>query len=215
MCSDGRSEASPTSARSRSIRSSAAISRIRVLTGTSAISSRSSSSSTSRTFVAVSAACRLALSCGTTATSASSSSTSYSSGSAAPVMNPRGPGRGMPNCWFNLGSVRHLAVGAAVRARNVAVGRRRALVGNEPEAVRAAGALLAVEDEALLDRRPVDDERERARLPPAGRVVGDHLDVVLGKRLARGANLAQDVLGVLFLRVEGRQAPHLPVGVAR
>ena len=39
MCSDGRSEPSPTSLRSRSTSSSAAISRIRVLTGSSAISS--------------------------------------------------------------------------------------------------------------------------------------------------------------------------------
>ena len=48
MCSDGRAAVSPASARSRSITSSAAISRMRLLTGASATSSRSSSSSTAR-----------------------------------------------------------------------------------------------------------------------------------------------------------------------
>src|SRR5579871_1129526 len=158
------------------------------------------------TFVCVRAAWRSARSSGAL-TSASSSSTSYSSGSAAEVMKPCG--LFMPKSKLDtlFSSPVRRAVGGAVLGRLV--------VRDEPEAIRAARALDAVEDEALLDARPVDDERERGRLPATPRVVGDHLDVVLRERFARSANLTDDVVGVFFLGVEHRQAPHLPVGVPR
>ena len=207
MCSDGRSEASPTSARSRSIRSSAAISRIRVLTGTSAISSRSSWSSTSMTFVAVRAAWRSAWS----ERGASGSALRFVDvvllglgGAGDEPLRAAGPHAELERHPYPARSVLPPPPFDGVLSST-----------DEAEAVRAARPLDAVEDEALLDRRPVDDERERGRLPAAHRVVRDQLDVVLREGLPRGADLAEDVLGVLLGRVEHGQAPQLPVGVAR
>src|SRR5271157_35679 len=75
------------------------------------------------------------------------------------------------------------------------------------------GRLLPVKAEARLLGGPVDQERQRDRLPALPRIVGGHLYIPIRVDLAALVDLVQRARGVR--QTEHRQAPHVPVVVPR
>src|SRR5215211_42845 len=207
MCSEGRSDASPCSARRRSTTSSAAISRIRDFTGASPTSSRSSSSSTASSPV------RRASVCGCAARSAASAAASRTAG--PPPGAAREAVRGSPGARGTTLNACSATTSAFRPAGLVALSDRGVRgVGVQPVGDRAVVPVRSLEPEPRLLRWTVDYEAQRGRLPAVARVVGDQLDVVVGKALAAGGDLSHREMGVVWRQVEQRQVPHLPVGVA-
>src|SRR5918997_2587813 len=208
ICSEGRSDASPCSARRRSTTSRAAISRILVFTGASPTSSPSSWSSTASRPV-----WRVTV-CGSAARSAASAAASWILG--WPTGAAREAVRGSPGArgtTLNACSATTSALRAAGLVPPPGGDVRR--VGVHPVGDRAVVPVRPLEPEPRLVRRAVDDEAERGRLPAVACVVGDQLDVVVREALAAGGDLPHRQVGVVRRQVEQRQVPHLPVGVAR
>src|ERR687895_477616 len=94
-------------------------------------------------------------------------------------------------------------------------GRGVRRVGMQAIVHGAVAPVRPLEAEARLVARTVDDEAQRRRLPAVARVVGDHLDVVVGELLAAGRDLAHRNPSLAGRQVEQRQVPHLPVRVPR
>src|SRR5918999_2472999 len=206
MCSDGRSDASPCSRRRRSTTSRAAISRMRVFTGASPTRSPSSPSSTASSPV------RWTMACGLAPASTSSATAGAIPGSFA--AGGGGGGRGPPRA--RGATLRACPVtGSASRAPVALPGRGVRRVGMQAIVHGAVAPVRPLEAEARLLRRSVDDEAECRRLPAVARVVGDHLDVVVGELLAAGRELAHRDRSLVGRQVEQREVPHLPVGVPR
>src|ERR687894_650322 len=80
--------------------------------------------------------------------------------------------------------------GSASRAPVALPGRGVRRVGVQAILHGAVAPVRPLEAEARLVARSVDDEAECRRLPAVARVVGDHLDVVVGELLAAGRELA-------------------------
>src|SRR5687768_14276813 len=206
MCSDGRSDASPCSRRRRSTTSSAAISRMRVFTGARPTRSPSSSSSTESSPVRWTMACGLAPTSTNSATAGAIPGSFAAGGREAVRCSPGARGATLKVCPVT---------GSVSRAPVALPGRGVRRVGVQAIVNGAVAPVRPLESEARLLGGTADDEAERSRLPAVARVVGDHLDVVVGELLAAGRHLAHRNLSLVGRQVEQRQVPHLPVGVPR
>src|SRR5947208_9681325 len=168
----------------RSTSSSEAISRIRVLTGTSPINSRSSCARMEAMSTASNSALR--------STEEGAASREASLGTACKLgwAMFSDPPSGLVTLTFR-------AVGG--------VGARRI-------ADVAAGRLLTVEPESALMLRPVDDEGDADRLPAVRGIEGGNADIAIAIDAPAIGELLHDPGGVA--QVEHGQSPHLPKDVA-
>src|ERR1700751_4131981 len=188
MCRVGYVLASDILWRMRSTSRSEAISRIRVFTGTRPINSRSSCARIEAISTASNSHLR------STEVTGASRALSCALGTACSV-----------ECAMITDPVDlRRFVALALRAIGCIGARRVADV--------APNRLLAVEPEARLDLRPVDDEGEAHRLPTVRGVEAGDTDVAIAIDPPAVGEFLHDARGVA--QVEHRQAPHLPIGVA-
>src|ERR1700733_7580651 len=212
MCSVGTSEVSPIRLRMRSISSSEAISRMRVLTGFSPISSRSScvrissmptdsSSSRRLTLPVIAATFRSICETSTRTTGALEKNSVAAFAATEQCIQQTENAEGAVCCRTGE---RYLSVAPPLRTI--------AGIGFGGVADVAAGHFVPLEAEAGLLLRPVDDERQPQRFPTMAGIERRQPDIPVAIDLAAFIQFHQHAGGVA--QIEHRQAPHFPEAVA-
>src|SRR5579883_386259 len=190
MCSEGDCACSPIPRRSRSMTSSAAMSRMRCLMGVSPMRSCSSSAITSSTWLSRS-------------TSATRRGAAASSAGVIAVV---------PSASVLAAASTLVMIDASGRAVALAF-RVVGCVGGDAVADRSTLDLLPREPESRLTRRAIDDEGHARGLPATRRIEGGDANVVVREGLAARIELHEHAGRIL--QVEHGVAMHFPVGVAR